>query len=376
MSIRRWIVLILCCVIAFTSAAQYKVRLLIRHLPPKHPAGQRIFVAGPFNNWQPGSLQLSVSPDSLRHGITIAHGGGKMAFKFTRGSWATVETDKEGNDIQNRQVEINSDTSIDLSIEQWKDHTNKKPQGTTAGKNVHIVDTAFFMPQLNRYRRIWIYLPADYATTRKKYPVLYMHDGQNVFDAATSFSGEWGVDEALDTLRKDLIVVAVDNGGEHRMHEYCPYDMKYGKGEGDAYVDFLVQTLKPHIEKHYRVKKSAKDNFIAGSSLGGLISFYALLKYPNKFGGAGIFSPAFWINPEFKNIDSRKLKKIKGKVYFFAGQQEGEEMVPDMLGVLEQLKQHSKAETQTVIRAEGTHSEGTWRHEFPNFVQWLIPLSP
>lgn len=376
MNIRYRLMLVLGCVLTLSAAAQFKVRLRISHLPPQHRADQRIFVAGSFNAWQPGNPRFSVSPDSLRYGITIAHGRGKMEFKFTCGSWATVEVDKESNNIQNRQVDIDSDTTIDVSIEQWKDHADKKPQGTTASKHVHIVDTAFLMPQLNRYRRVWIYLPAGYAATKKKYPVLYMHDGQNVFDAATSFSGEWGVDEALDTLRKELIVVAVDNGGGHRVNEYCPYDMKYGKGEGDAYVDFLVHTLRPHIEKHYRVKKGAKDNFIAGSSLGGLISFYALLKYPNKFGGAGIFSPAFWINPQFKNIDPRRLKKIRGRVYFFAGQQEGEEMVPDLLQVLEQFKQYSKAETQTVIRAGVTHNEGTWRAEFPGFVEWLVPLSP
>jgi predicted alpha/beta superfamily hydrolase len=316
-----------------------------------------------------------VRADSFQHGITIVLPKGMVEYKFTRGSWETVEAGNKGQDISNRKMEVNRDTTIEAEIGEWKDHFPKKPQGSTAGSTVHIMDTAFFMPQLNRYRRIWIYLPASYTKSKKKYPVLYMHDGQNVFDAATSFSGEWGVDEALDTLGSkygEMIVVAVDNGGSHRIHEYCPYDMKHGKGEGDAYVDFLVQTLRPHIEKHYRIKKGAKDNFIAGSSLGGLISYYALLKYPNKFGGAGIFSPAFWINPQFKAIDPKKLKKIKGRVYFFAGQQEGAEMVPDMLQVLEQLKLHSKAETQTVIRAEGTHSEGTWRNEFPLFIQWLM----
>src|SRR5947209_17083850 len=99
-----------------------------------------------------------------------------------------------------------------------------------------------------------------------------MNDGQNVFDAATSAYGEWGVDEALDTLGKthgETIVVAIDNGGTHRMNEYSPFDMKeYGKGEGDTYVDFLVQTLMPYINNHYRTRKSEKYTAIAGSSMG------------------------------------------------------------------------------------------------------------
>jgi predicted alpha/beta superfamily hydrolase len=142
---------------------------------------------------------------------------------------------------------------------------------------VKIIGSNFFIPQLNRYRRIWIYLPVSYATSGKKYPVLYMHDGQNVFDDSTSFSGEWGVDETLDTLEiktKEVIVVAIDNGGDKRMNEYSPYDMdRFGKGEGDLYVDFLVNTLMPYINRNYRTKKYGRNTFVAGSSMGGLISF-------------------------------------------------------------------------------------------------------
>ncbi len=121
-----------------------------------------------------------------------------------------------------------------------------------------------------------------------------MHDGQNVFDDSTSFAGEWGVDETLDSISshgKEIIVVAVDHGGQKRINEYCPYDMeKFGKGEGNQYVDFLVKDLKPFIDKNYRTEKDKQNTFIAGSSMGGLISMYAVLKYPGVFGGAGVFS--------------------------------------------------------------------------------------
>ena len=357
-------------VLNFTLLAQYKVSFVFKKLPSYHKHTDKIYLAGSFNNWSPRNEKFASQAD----GIKIELPKGMFEYKFTKGSWETVEAGDNGAQIPNRKLEINKDTTIEVEIKEWSDHFPKKPKETTAGSNVHIVDTAFFMPQLNRYRRVWIYLPASYKSSKKRYPVLYMHDGQNVFDAATSFSGEWGVDEALDTLgpKHELIVVAVDNGGSSRINEYSAYDMKYGKAEGDAYLDFIVNTLRPHVNKHYRTQKSGKQTFIAGSSMGGLISFYALLKYPSKFGGAGIFSPAFWINPQFKTTDPKQLRKIKSRVYFFAGQQEGEAMVPDMLQVFDQLQKHSKAEIQTVIRAEGTHSENTWRHEFPLFVQWLL----
>jgi predicted alpha/beta superfamily hydrolase len=232
------------------------------------------------------------------------------------------------------------------------------------------------MPQLNRYRTIRVYVPGSYATTRKKYPVLYLHDGQNVFDDSTAFSGEWGVDEAMDTLGPRIgesIVVAIDHGGEKRLNEYAPYDMeKWGKGEGDAYVDFLVKTLVPRIRKTYRVKRGRKHRLIAGSSMGGLISFYALLKYPKAFGGAGVFSPAFWIAPQLKEAIPAKSKKVKSKIYFYAGKAESESMVPQLLQIFELMNHHSKAQMTTVIRTEGQHNEARWRQEFPLFYRWLM----
>jgi len=247
---------------------------------------------------------------------------------------------------------------------------------STASKNVHVIDTAFYIPQLGRYRRIWLYLPESYKTSKNKYPVLYMHDGQNVFDDKTSFSGEWGVDEAIDTLGKvlgEMIVVAIDNGGAKRMTEYNPYDSeKFGKGEGDAYVDFIVHTLRPFINKNYRTKRSSKYTYTAGSSMGGLISLYAILKYPNRFGGAGVFSPAFWLAPQIKDDVLKKGRKVKSKIYFFAGQLESETMVPDMLSVFQLFNSRSKAKLTSVIRSEGRHSESTWRNEFPLFYKWLF----
>lgn len=240
---------------------------------------------------------------------------------------------------------------------------------------VSIMDTSFFIPQLNRTRRIWIYLPPGYNAGRKKYPVLYMHDGQNLFSDSTSYAGEWGVDEAADTLGKahgEMIIVGIDNG-PRRMNEYAPYDMKrFGEGEGDEYTDFIAKTLHSYIKKKYRVKTGKQNTFIAGSSMGGLISFHAILRHPNVFGGAGVFSPSFWVNEEFRDIPQKIAKKVKGKIFFYAGQKEGDTMVADMLNVFGQMEKKSKAKMQTVIRSEGQHNERTWRAEFPGFYRFIL----
>ena len=106
--------------------------------------------------------------------------------------------------------------------------------------------------------------------------------------------------------------------------------------------------------------------------MGGLISLYAVLKYPRVFGGAGIFSPAFWVAPKIYDDIQSRGKKVKGKLYFYAGKQEGETMVPYMLKAFEALTSVSRSKISTVIRDEGKHNEATWRKEFPLFYEWLL----
>ncbi|HEU4470319.1 MAG TPA: alpha/beta hydrolase-fold protein [Flavisolibacter sp.] len=358
------------------AAAQFKVSFVVTGLPAYHGKDEPLFITGSFCNWNPGDGRMRFGFIGGKPGITIELSKGMFEYKITRGSWDKAEAAAGGLPIANRQLQLESDTTIEIAIEHWSDHFPKRPKQTTASPNVHVIDTAFFIPQLNRHRRVWIYLPAQYAGSGERYPVVYMQDGQNVFDEASSAYGEWGVDEALDSLpagRRQAIIVAIDNGGSKRINEYAPYDMeRFGKGEGDMYVDFLAKTLKPYIDRNYRTKKGRDHSFVAGSSMGALISFYAVLKYPGVFGGAGIFSPAFWVNPRFRNLDPKKLRKLKSRLYFYAGREEGEQMVPDMLAVFDQLHRHSKARMETVIRAEGKHNEATWRGEWVNFFDWLM----
>jgi predicted alpha/beta superfamily hydrolase len=366
--------------ISLQLTSQYKVGILVNSLPDYTDQNDTLFVAGSFNGWNPHSNAHMMVKEEGRYVIYLQLPAGMHEFKITRGSWEKVESGNKGFPVENHSIRVGADTNVYLKktflkIEHWADHFPKTLPESSANKNVKIIEQAFFIPQLNRYRRVWIYLPVSYSSSKKDYPVLYMHDGQNVFEDTTSFSGEWGVDEALDTLGSkygEMIVVAIDNGGSKRMNEYSPYDMdRFGNGEGDAYVDFLVKTLKPYIHKHYRSSKKTADNYVAGSSMGGLISLYAILKYPKEFGGAGVFSPAFWIAPGIKDAVNEKAKEVKGKIYFYAGKKESDSMVPDMLKIFEMFRHLSKAKMETVIREEGKHNEATWRKEFPLFYRWL-----
>lgn len=363
----------------FLVQAQQKVVFELEQYPVKD-SSEKIFITGNFNNWVPDDKESELINSANKKQIILSLKKGNYEYKFTRGNWSKGESDTKGNPVPNRTIKINGDTTILISIAGWSDHFNNASVSKnifTASNNVHILDTAFYIPQLDRYRRIWIYLPENYSTSKKSYPVLYMHDGQNLFDNSKSFSGEWGVDEFLDSMftegRKQVIVVGIDNGQEKRMHEYNPWEFQnFGKEEGDLYADFLVKTLKPYVDKNYRTKRNKKNTSIAGSSMGGLISLYTILKYPNVYGSAGIFSPAFWTASGIDSAVINKAKNVRSKLFFYAGGKEGDSMIPDMQRIEREIKKVSKSPIKELIAPEAKHNEAAWRKYFPVFYEWVV----
>ncbi len=358
------------------SEAQFTVNFKLGKYPLPH-AGDSIFIAGSFNNWNPGNIAYSLTSSSEKSSsFFVKLDTGSYEYKATRGSWNTVECLNYGINIDNHGFEVYSDTTIVLDIEAWKDDFASMINKHTASANVQVMDSMFFMPQLNRNRRIWIYLPEGYTKTKKRYPVLYMHDGQALFDAATAAFGEWGIDECLDSLiskgKPASIVVGIENG-PRRMNEYNPYEFRdHGKGEADAYLAFLTETLKPFIDKHYRTLTGKENNIIAGSSMGGLVSYYAMLKHPDIFGKAGIFSPSFWTAPQIKKMTDSIAGKITGRFFFYMGEKEGDAFIKDMVEIQHVLGSGSSALIYSVIDPQGRHNENAWRKWFPEFYTWII----
>jgi metallo-beta-lactamase class B len=242
-----------------------------------------------------------------------------------------------------------------------------------------VIDSAFAMPQLGRKRRIWIYLPKSYDGSVKTYPVLYMHDGQNLFNQQTARFNEWGVDECLDTLQqqtgKDCIVVGIDYS-DKRDTEYNPYDdPKSGKGEGKQYLDFIVKTLKPFIDSKYRTKKSVDNTFIAGSSRGAFVSFYAMMQYPDVFGAAGVFSPSFWISDQIFTDAEKFTTNRTQRFYMYVGKREPANMTPNLEKMVSILQKKPSYVVRSVINPLGRHDEKNWREEFPSFYKWLMTVT-
>jgi predicted alpha/beta superfamily hydrolase len=361
----------------FLLHGQQKIVIETGKIPVSKVSNGHMFLAGNFNNWNPADTAWELQPGGpgLYRLIKVLPKG-TYAFKLTRGSWQTVECTANGKPIDNRSISVLHDTTVILNVAAWQDDFAAAGKMHTASPQVHIISEKFDLPQLGRQRRVWIYLPKDYGLSKRKYPVIYMHDGQNLFDAYTSGFGEWGIDEILDKLpaKDECILVGIDHGGEYRITEYDPYDSRYGKGRGDDYVDFLVETLKPYIDSHYRTKPGARHTSIAGSSMGGLISMYAALKYPDVFGNAGIFSPAFWIAPEIYQLAQQKSLPAKSRFYFVCGDAESDSMVTDMkkMAAIIRAKGKNEDKTPVVIINGASHNEKQWNGDFPGFYEWLL----
>jgi len=368
---------------ALALPVQSQVTFLVESIPSYTPVAHPIYIAGDFNGWNPGNPAQALQQNQAgQWWITLPAktAGTAMLYKFTRGSWATVEKGAGGEEISNRSYTFSVPDTVLINILNWADHSGGET--TTAAWNVSRISENFVMPELGRTRRIWLYLPPDYADTGKSYPVLYMHDGQNVFDSYTSFAGEWNVDESLNELaglgHEVPIVVAIDNDGTHRMDEYSPWhNAAYGGGEGDLYIDFIANTLKPYIDSAYRTRKGPESTGIMGSSMGGLISMYGAFKRPDIFGIAGIFSPSYWFSdaiwPFVRNVE----KKHPMRLYQLVGTAEGGSMVPDMLAMQDTLRAFgfTDSELKSKVVEGAQHNELSWRTGFKEAFLWLFPES-
>jgi predicted alpha/beta superfamily hydrolase len=249
-------------------------------------------------------------------------------------------------------------------------------------------------PQLGNQRDILVLLPPSYGEGgTRRYPVIYMHDGQNLFDAASSYAGEWRVDETMAALAAEgleAIIVGVPNSGVERHDEYSPYrDRRLGGGKGDRYLQFLLETVRPLIEGSFRADPARRARGLAGSSMGGLISLYGFFRYPEAFGMAGVFSPALWFARGRATQFVARQPPILGRIYMDIGTAEHARGPADSVAVDNLLTQSMilAGEMAALLEAKGytpgrdlyyvvdvaaAHNEAAWARRFPNAMRFLL----
>lgn len=244
---------------------------------------------------------------------------------------------------------------------------------------IEVIEEEYLIPQLNRTRRIAVLLPHDYYETQKKYPVLYLHDGQNLFDDYAPY-GNWGIDKSLASLSKnkngDVIIVAIDHGGVLRIKELLPFpNHKFTDVEGQLYLTFMMETLKPMIDHKYRVLTDRDHTGIGGSSLGGLISLYAGFKFRHVFGKMMIFSPSLWISEEIYTQAKKFVPFGPTDLYLYAGGMESASHYGNVLrmeNILQEKRKYDAFDLHFAHNPKGEHREIYWGQQFPLALQWLF----
>lgn len=232
---------------------------------------------------------------------------------------------------------------------------------------------------LKRRRKIWVSLPDGYyEDLDKHYPVIYLEDGQNVFEGWKAAFGEgWEAHKTMRRLHFDFgieqcILVGIEHGMKHRFTEYAPFD---GNGEfskeGNDYADFVANDLKNYIDKRLRTLKDRDNTYIIGSSMGGLIAFYTCFKHHDVFSVAGVFSPSLWAAPPIYALVRKIGKHYPTRFFLSVGTEEGKSTVNNVKQLNNALKSVG-FETKLRVVEGGQHTEVFWRDEFEVFYQWLF----
>ncbi len=337
-----------------------------------------VYLAGTFNKWRAEDERFRMHQTKPgQYEFTFEQTADlsfPLQYKYLRGGWEEVELDSEGRKTPNRVLEKPVGTVRD-KVSRWHwEASNPKYLPI-----IKVISEAFEIPQLIKTRRIAAIVPYDYHQSNRRYPVLYLQDGQNLFDDYAPF-GNWGVDKKLSIMAErglhNLIVIAIDHAAEERIVEFTPTETtRLGTGDGRKYVRFLKETLKPFVDKHFRTLPDHQHTGIGGSSMGGLISIYAGLIYPQVYGRLLIFSPSLWVAPNIHFNAIRFLNSLETKIYLYAGGKEGANMLPNVERFRRELQRQGYDDSQVQFYLsfdpQGLHNEARWGAEFPKAIEWL-----
>lgn len=240
-----------------------------------------------------------------------------------------------------------------------------------------------------RFLRVW--LPAGYddpQNSAQRYPILYLNDGQNLFEASISFTGvEWQVDETADRLTREgrvppMIIVGIDNGGKDRMREYMPHRSLSNmmlRVQGNRYPDFLIKEVMPFIAQNYRIAVGPENTGLGGSSLGALVALYTAARHPGWFGRLLIESPSLWASNRQMIRESRRVTQWPQRIFLGigtaeAGREDRDRSTVDDVRELAAILQRAGLDDRRfklVIEEGGTHHESAWARRFPEALLFL-----
>ncbi|MFN3908097.1 MAG: alpha/beta hydrolase [Flavobacterium sp.] len=339
-----------------------------------------VYISGNFNQWitQDSQYRMDKVGNGLYHYVFPENFTypDPMLYKFTRGDWSEVEIDQYGNRTENRVSRLKKGIQRE-HVHKWRH--NWLPFKSKFLPEVHLISQEFEIPQLNKKRKVWALLPHDYHQTSERYPVMYLQDAQNLFNEQSAY-GNWEIDKKLAVMAEynigKVIVIAVEHADKERVLEYNVGNTVLGQGQGKQYIRFLADTLKPFVDQHFRTKPERTHTGIGGSSMGGLVSIFSGLMYPEVFGKLMIFSPSLWVVPKIKLSFLDLYDPQDFRVYLYAGGSESATMVDHVKKfrkrLLEKENYTDKMKVRLSINEHGKHTETYWSDEFPKAMEWLF----
>ncbi len=339
-----------------------------------------VYLAGNFNDWKTQDHKFLMKKLAKgKYEFDFPKGkefDKELVYKFTKGDWSEVEIDKYGNKTPNR---IWNDGELIRTEKVAKWRKNWLPYRPSQLPQIHLISEEFEIPQLNKTRKIWALLPHDYDTSEESYPVLYLQDAQNLFNENADF-GNWQIDKKLAVMSDygigKIIIIAVEHAESERIQEYNVGKTVLGTGSGKQYIRFLTDTLKPFVDKTYRTKTDRDSTGIGGSSMGGLVSIFSGLIYPEVFGKMMVFSPSLWVIPKIKLGFLDFFEPLETRLYLYGGGDESETMVSHITKFQKRLLKRESLQGKMKIRLsinmEGKHNEVYWSDEFPKAIEWLF----
>jgi isoamylase len=261
----------------------------------------------------------------------------------------------------------------------WHPYPAPDLQGGQVVGNVQHLDR-IEGPRSEDARDLLVYLPRSYdSDPGRRYPVIYMQDGQNLFDEHTSFGSDWRADETMEALAPEgveAILVGIPNAGENRIHEYSPFeDVEHGGGRGGDYLDWVIGTVKPLIDSSFRTLPDREKTGIFGSSMGGLISLYGFFEKTSAFGFVGAMSPSLWFADDAIFPYIERAPFVEGKVYLDVGAAEGRSTVWNVrrLRRLLYAKGYESGHTMRYVEQKGAgHGEEWWAGRLGNAMKFLL----
>jgi len=236
-------------------------------------------------------------------------------------------------------------------------------------------------PTSGETRTVVVHLPGAYDEEVRRYPVVYMQDGQNLFDDGTSYAGSWGLSDELvsaSRLGADAIIVGVYHASQHRISEYSPFvDERVGGGQAEVYVDWLADVLRPAINDRYRTLPAREHTGVAGSSMGGLLSLYAIFQRTDAFGFAAVMSPSLWFarGAIFDWVRSQPF--ADARIYLDTGAREGERTLTNAQRMRDMLVNKGYEPGQRLRYVEdaiGVHHESAWGRRFRKMLPALLAV--